>query len=310
MFFLSFASLGVNLPVYLSFTYFMAYKVIPQTLLKRKTGSFILFLFFLSLLFSILLRVITKYIFHLYISDYDYSQIRIFDLYPLSANMVWINVPLFMFLGVKYVSNYSLEISRKKELEKQNLQAELSLLLIQLQPHFLFNTLNNLYSMSVSGDKRIVDGLSKIINMLKYILFECGEERVSLDREISLIKDYIELEKIRYHERLNFQFQTNVKNSSLKIVPMIFFTFVENSFKHGSSPEAGKSFIHLFLEEENGRLFFRAENSYPGKKDETGGKGLGLENVKKRLDLYYPERYKLEINEEEQVFRVCLTLNL
>ncbi|MBE0655925.1 MAG: histidine kinase [Bacteroidales bacterium] len=215
-----------------------------------------------------------------------------------------------MFASVKYISDYSSELARKNELEKQNLIAELSLLMIQLRPHFLFNTLNNLYSMAIVGDKTTAAGISKIINLLKYILIEYDQEKVELNKEINLIEDYVELEKIRYDERLEFKFEKEIDDSSLLIAPMILFTFVENCFKHGSGPAHGKSFIHITLKCNNGLLEFRSRNSVPTGNFRNSGKGLGLENVRKRLELLYPLRYKLNIIHKDQVFDVQLKLSL
>jgi LytS/YehU family sensor histidine kinase len=224
--------------------------------------------------------------------------------------MLWVNVPLVMFASVKFIYGYSNELAKKKRLEKLNLNAELSLLTMQLRPHFLFNTLNNLYSMAINRDRRTSDGISRVINLLKYILFVCNEEKVQLKKEIGLIYDYIELEKLRYDERLDFNFELDIYDKEAKIAPMILFTFVENSFKHGSSIEAGRSFIHLNLKSNKSRLFFHSINSYPKNKSNQDNSGLGLENVRKRLDLLYPENYELKIDKKDQVFEVSLDLSL
>jgi LytS/YehU family sensor histidine kinase len=145
--------------------------------------------------------------------------------------------------------------------------------------------------------------------LLRYILHECSEDKVELSKEISLISNYLELEKIRYDKRLRLSFQQDVKNPMVKIAPMILFTFIENCFKHGSSKDAGSSFINIRLIESEGVIRFSAKNSVPpGKKPKKENKGLGLNNVKKRLSHLYPERYELSVKEDEKEFIVELIL--
>lgn len=308
MFLKSFSSLGFSLPIYLAYSYLTVYGVIPVTLFNKHFMKFLIYLVFASLLGSVLLRINSGLLFYRIFDADSSGDFKILDWFPVATNMVWINVPLFMFVSVKYIYNYSVDLSRKKELEKENLQAELSLLSIQLRPHFLFNTLNNLYSMALSDDPKSSWGLSRIINMLHYILFECSEEHVELYKEINLIDNYIELERLRYDERLDFRFSRDVRNSNTKITPMLLFTFIENSFKHGSSPDAGKSFIHLYLKEEESKIIFTSENSYPDEPESIDTKGLGLENVKKRLELLYPQKHRLKLTKKNSIFKVELEL--
>jgi hypothetical protein len=308
MFLNSFSSLSLGLPVYLFYTYFTVYKIIPVTLFRRKIFLLVLYLFLASLICAFLLRLNSKFLFYRFFDARNIENIDLRDWFPVLSNMVWVNVPLFMFASVKYIYNYYLEESKKRELEKENLQAELSLLMVQLRPHFLFNTLNNLYSMALAGDPKTATGLSKISNLLKYILYECSEDRVELKKEINLIEDYVELELMRYDERLEFAFEKQIKDAEVSIVPMILFTFVENSFKHGSGPEPGKSFIHLQLSADREKMSFTAENSYPGLTENKSTNGLGLDNVRKRLDLLYPNSHNLVIDKQESVFRVELQI--
>lgn len=309
MFLHSFTNLSLGLPIYLFYCYLTVYKIIPLTVFRKKIFIFFVYLIFSSFVFAFLLRLNTRFVFYRFFDAQDAESIDLTNWFPVLTNMVWVNVPLFMFASVKYIYDYYGEISRKKELEKQNLQAELSLLMIQLRPHFLFNTLNNLYSMALSGDSNTSEGLAKIINMLKYILFKCSEDEVDLQKEISLIEDYIELERMRYDKRLEFSFEKKIEDPKIRIVPMILFTFVENSFKHGSSPEAGTSFIHISLKADRQKILFKSENSFPQLKDRENSKGLGLENVRKRLELLYPGEYNLQISKKHNVFNVSLELN-
>jgi LytS/YehU family sensor histidine kinase len=235
----------------------------------------------------------------------DYQTI-----YVILKDMVWVNIPMIMFAALKFVKDYFLETRRKSELYNQNLQAELSILKVQLKPHFLFNTLNNLYSMALEGSEKTAVGIERVTGLMKYIIYECSEDKVSIGKEIQLISDYLELEKLRYDHRLLLETSFTIQDPSLKIAPLILFTFVENCFKHGSSRDAGKPFIRLALSDKDGALQFTAENSIPQKVSKPARyEGLGLKNVKRRLDYLYPGRYILEVRQDDRRYSVQLEID-
>lgn len=308
LFFTLLLSLGISLPVYAGYTYFTVYIIVPRTLLNGKLLIFLLYILVMSFIVSSAERFHMNFFYFRYFSVNYYESREWFTLYGVLRNMVWVNVPLVMFASIKYIRGFSLEQSKRNELEAKNQHAELSLLMMQLRPHFLFNTLNNLYSLALAGSPKTRSGLEKILGMLAYILFEYNKDQVSIGEEIKLIENYIELEKIRYDERLAFSFRKEIQNPSFRIIPMVLFTFVENSFKHGSSPEAGKSFIDLYLYAGQDVLVFKTRNSIPVNKSSGVNSGLGLLNVQKRLDLGYPNRHKLRIDEGERYFSVSLTI--
>ncbi len=193
-------------------------------------------------------------------------------------------------------------------LEKQKAELELKLLKTQLNPHFLFNTLNNLYSLAVQQSPKTADAIARLAEMLDYMLYRCNDRTVSLSGEIALIEHYIALEKLRYDDRLRVCFdhkgQTNVA-----VAPLLLLSLVENAFKHGASEDAGSPMIDIRLVVQAKVLTFRVENSVgPLLPDRAGGQ-LGLPNLKQQLELVYPGHYSLEISQTDNRFVVSLQIH-
>lgn len=191
------------------------------------------------------------------------------------------------------------------------MQAELRLLKAQVHPHFLFNTLNNIYSFVLSKDNRAAGLVDKLTGMIDYMRTEGEKSLVSLEKEIRLIKDYVGLEKVRYGDRLDLRVEITGNDQDKLIAPLLMIPFVENCFKHGASIMRGKQWIHLSLNIRDDELDIRLCNSKPLK---TSGlknnKNIGLMNVKKRLQLLYPESHFLEIHSREDVYEVYLRVVL
>jgi sensor histidine kinase YesM len=203
----------------------------------------------------------------------------------------------------------------RKELlftEKEKVQMELKALKSQVNPHFFFNTLNGIYSMALDKDERLPDTVLQLSGLMRYFLYESKEDFVPLAKEIEVLKDYIALQKIRSDE--NLKMETVIENGPdhQQIAPLLLITFMENSFKHGAKSSARSSFIRLYLHVIGNTLNFHLENN-KGVVDDTVKneyKGVGLENVKRRLELIYPGKHDLIIRETEDRFFVKLQLQL
>lgn len=198
--------------------------------------------------------------------------------------------------------------------QQASLEAELNILKGQLHPHFLFNTLNNLYALTLVQSPRspaVVIGLSEI---LRYMLYEANAETVSLKRDIEILESYVALEKIRYEDRLDLHFSMNGVTEELHIVPLLILPLVENAFKHGTSEKIGQAWINIDLHVKNHLLKFKIANS---KAEPTAGppkssdhNSIGLANVRKRLGILYPAAHQLRILEEVDIFAVILEIHL
>ncbi len=300
----------INTPVYVLFTYFTVYVLIYRYLLKKR--YLVLFLIFpLSLaVFSILKIVVNKFVFYkFFIPSFLHPEQWISnDL--LFINAVWLLVPTVVFIAIKFYKDWVNSIAEKSEIEKRKLESELQLLKAQLNPHFLFNTLNNLYVLALQKSEKTPEIIAKISDLFHYILYECNAFKVPIEKELKLIENYIELEQIRYNDRLNLQLKKEVENENYLIMPMMLFTFVENCFKHGSSKDPDKSWINLKINQKGNSLSFIAENSLPlnGQSKKSNKQGVGLANINKRLDLMYAGNYKLNIKNNKSSYSVQLEI--
>lgn len=205
-----------------------------------------------------------------------------------------------------YVKNIN-----NQQLLKENIEAQLQLLRAQVHPHFLFNTLNNIYSQtqleSPKGSKMIM-GLSDI---LRYILYEGQKPFVPLKQELLMIKEYINLEKTRYGNKLDVDVSTPDKTDDIYIAPLLLLPFVENCFKHGTSNMPQDYWINLIIELNDTNLVMKLMNGKTQLKDDIHGKaGIGINNVRQRLDLLYKDKHDLQIREDEEVFVVDLKVEL
>ncbi|MDB4901225.1 MAG: ypdA 1 [Mucilaginibacter sp.] len=201
----------------------------------------------------------------------------------------------------------------RKQLEAHQLSTEIKFLKSQINPHFLFNTLNNLFSMAQGkGNEELADGISRLSAMMRYMIYESNTDRVSLGREIEYLEDCILLNKLRYADgEVKLTFNYPEQTDGLFISPMIFIPFVENAFKHGVSI-GQSSQIDIFISVENKQVIFTCENKNYSfiKKMADNNSGIGLENVRRRLELVYGNKYELAIKNEEDKYAVKLKLNL
>ena len=201
-----------------------------------------------------------------------------------------------------------------QELETQTLKAELDFLKHQVNPHFLFNTLNNLFSMSTTyGDDATANGIGHLSHLMRYMLYDTNSEFVRLENEIDMLENFIDLQKLRMDSKSlnNIEFIVNGDTSKKQIHPMLLIPFVENAFKHGYSVN-NEFTVKLELLVKNGKLNFSVENTINKSREENNmdTSGIGLENIRKRLDLLYKDEYLLEINEKEGKHFVSLVIPL
>jgi len=198
------------------------------------------------------------------------------------------------------------------KLQKEKLQLELKALKSQINPHFFFNTLNNLYSLTLKNSRQSSEVVLKLSDMMRYVLYECNEDKVPLTKEISFIKNYLELERLRFNDSYEISFSMQGEPDHQIIAPMMLVEFIENSFKHGLNRHFSSGWVKLEIKIEKENLFFTIANSRGTDEEEKEKKknGIGLINIKKRLSLIYPDQYALEIADNPDLFRVHLHLAL
>jgi LytS/YehU family sensor histidine kinase len=201
----------------------------------------------------------------------------------------------------------------KKELESQTLQSELKFLKSQINPHFLFNTLNSLYALTLKKSDLAPEIVLKLSEMMRYMLYECNEKEVPLNKEINYMKNYLELEKLRHGAKMLIDFKVNGEIINQKIAPLILIPFIENSFKHGINNQVSVGFVNLELNVYKNDLNMILENSKSPSLPKPSGKksgGIGLANVKRRMAILYPENHSLDIIESPNTYKIELNLNL
>ena len=214
-------------------------------------------------------------------------------------------------LTIKLVKRWWLKQKETEQLSKEKTKAELQLLKAQVHPHYLFNTLNNIYFFTLTNSTQAPVMIKKLSGMLHYILNECNLPLVPLEKEIKMIRDYMALEKIRYAEQLRMIIDITNDHSGKMITPLLLIPFVENSFKHGASKMITEPWVNLKMSIENNTLHFSMINSKPANNETQITKGnIGLKNVTKRLELLYPGTHQLKIVSEPNGYAVYLSLQL
>ena len=193
-----------------------------------------------------------------------------------------------------------------KELERQKLQQELTYLRYQINPHFFMNTLNNIHALVDIDAEKAKETILELSRLMRYVLYEGEKRTVQLAREVEFLKHYIALMRLRYTDKVSIVVDMPYAIPDVEVPPLLFISFVENAFKHGISYQSD-SFIHLSMRLDGGELFFCCENSCHAANEDPHS-GIGLENVRKRLQLLYGDEYNLQIEEEDGVFEVLLVI--
>ena len=199
--------------------------------------------------------------------------------------------------------------AREQRLVQEKLESELQFLRAQTNPHFLFNTLNNIYALARRESPQAAAVLLRLSKLLRFMLYECSNPTISLADEVKVIHDYLELEKLRYNDRLEVNYREDIDQPNQPIAPLLLLPFIENAFKHGASENRFFTHIDIQLSVKKGQLDFRIEND---KEPENvpSANGLGLHNVQRQLELLYPQKHQLSIDRQKNIFIVHLQINL
>ncbi|MEL6558267.1 MAG: sensor histidine kinase [Bacteroidota bacterium] len=209
------------------------------------------------------------------------------------------------FINLAY--RWFIQSTKIKQLENDRLLMELSVLKNQINPHFFFNTLNNLYALSLEHSAQTPGVILKLSEMMRYAIYECKEPKVQLLHEIKYIENYLSLEKIRQDESCEVTFEHHISANDIFIAPMVLLVFIENAFKHGFGTLASHAYIHIKLHNDEESIYFVVKNNF-GEVENNSEKGLGLDNVKRRLSLLYPGMHDLKIDRSHGEFMVQLAL--
>ncbi len=300
------------LPITMITTYFVVYFLIPKYLLTKKYKNFILYSIY-TLVFSAYFIIMATFVSFVFLSDMEFKKMP-----PMSRNYIFILI--LVYLVVFIVSFISLlshnfkTIAENKELQNKILETqleiksqELNYLKKQIHPHFLFNTLNTIYGFAIKQSKNTPDIILKLSNLLDYILYQVDKPKVNLKEEVLHIKEYIDLEKIRFQDTLKVTFTTNDIDPNKQIAPMLLIPFVENAFKHGSLTD-GFLKIDMKVYLDGDKLQFQIKNTFLNDDIQSNKEGIGLVNIKKRLNLLYKNNHQLQIDNDDNWFKVNLII--
>ncbi len=278
--------------------YIIVYWLIPVFLLRKKYILFIFSIIFLSVAVIIFVDLLT------------YKRFDFLSVWVGIASYISRGIPVpLVFLMIKMLKIWHLKEKEKDALLKENANAELQLLKAQVHPHFLFNTINNIYFFILTNTKKAQGLVKKLEKILQYMITECEQPVVPLSSEINMINDYFELEKVRY-EDLDIELKITGDYTNKMIAPLLMIPFIENSFKHGTSKMLRGPWIKLFIQADEDMLHFTLANSKPSDKIVNANGGIGLSNVQKRLKLLYPFNHLLVIEPTVNTFTVNMQIPL
>ncbi len=307
----SFLAFLAKMPLIILGAYAIFYIVLPGFWNSGQRGLAILSIIFIYAFIIGINRLFTWQVLYPLFFREDYS-FDFFNWYRISTMLVYVLMAHGFFLAFKYYSELTRALKKEKELEQQKRQAELSFLRAQVHPHFLYNTLNALYNDLVQGKENASDTLLKLTEIYRFVLEESKEDLIPLGKELVLIDNYIDLEQKRYGDRLKINVERLELDSDSMLPPLILFSFVENSFKHGVAAQEGESHVDLLIREEGGKLDFRISNPVTQKQTDLNGyqSGIGLENTTRQLELIFGKEYELSQLVENGIFSTRLSIPL
>lgn len=300
-------------------TYGMLYWVLPKFILKKKYVLAVISIFILWFFGGILHLYLINDIFPKVLSLILPERFLVNTQRPPSASFFMALLATykgaFMVAAIAFVIKFGkywyLKEQRNLQLQKENTEVQLKLLTAQVHPHFLFNTLNNIYSQTQTESPKGSKMIMELSDMLRYILAEGSKLQVPLKKELTMIQDYINLEKVRYGNKLDLHLSIPEETGKLQIAPLLLLPFVENCFKHGASKFLTNPWINLKIEIKEKKIFLKLMNGKDDNMEERHSKlGTGITNVQKRLNLLYPDKYELQISDEREVFVINLWINL
>jgi two-component system, LytTR family, sensor kinase len=295
----------INLISYGFVFYFNILFLFPRYYDKRRE-IYILFSVILIVIISIAVSLFNGVVLHYFKFHHD-DRHRNIDMFTQS---IWL---ILVFLaGTVYSIQDKLnqQITHNKIITEEQLQTKLQLLKNQINPHFLFNALNNVYSLSYMKSEKAPESILKLSEMLRYVIEDCSQEFVTLHSEVAYILNYIEFYKMKSPGKRNIIFSNEISNMNLHIAPMLFIPFIENSFKYSRIEEDKAGYVNIVLNEKDGELFFSCKNSIFVKRSILQGSGQGISNVIQRLEIIYPEKHSFIVQSDDQSYYTELKIIL
>lgn len=308
---------GVALPMKIIPTYFLVYYLIPRFFQKKKYILFSIYFAISAVFFTIIYRFNNIHIAETLAGLDEPKESLLQIIYELKFTMSTYFLRTYfyaaLFMSLKAFKDGEIKKRQIVALEKEKAKTELNFLKAQIHPHFLFNTLNNLYALTLDKSDEAPEVVAKLAEMLDYMLYQCKDAKVLINKEIELLQHYIDLEKLRYGNRLQLTFEHSTDNAQALIAPLILISMVENAFKHGVSGAMQAVVIKISLKVKNNHLYFqvfntKASNTQSNPMDYK--KGIGIKNIQRQLELIYPDQYDWQVTETETSYEVNFHINL
>ncbi|MEX0314916.1 MAG: sensor histidine kinase [Allomuricauda sp.] len=305
----------IGFPIHIALSYFNIYFLMPKFVYTRKYVAYAA-LVIISLFVMLLVKFnLTYYLVSTNVMPEGSGITDSITFNYATTTMIGELYVVAFATAIKVTVDWLRENSKLHDLEKRQLVTELKFLRSQVSPHFFFNTLNNIYSLTLEKSNKAPEVILKLSEMMRYLLYATRKRKQDLKSEIDCIQNYVDLERIRFNDTLQIDIGISGDMDNKVIAPMLLVPLIENCFKHGASKNIGDMHITVDVDVTDDFLYFKVSNTIPKKeskvKVETGSGGIGLSNVKKRLELGYdPEDYELSIFEKDRMFHVDLKLKV
>lgn len=299
--------------VYRTIPYYLFYKLAIQRFLVRKKY---LYFFLSALAFIVVLEVYTVDVMYWSISKFSFLPDEMVKEAAkwrkrghLHFTVSYLSLQVLQMIALAYYIHYDKQEKQIRELKQLQTETDLQYLKTQLQPHFFFNTLNNIYSLALQQSQQTAPMVAKLSSLMRYVLYEAAQPKLPLRDEIAFIGNYIDIQSVRYNEKINIRFDTQGITDTALIEPLLLLPFIENAFKHGLEEEQGAGFIEIVVYLNDGELTLSVKNSKAGNNEEQpAGGGIGIENARKRLALLYPGKHSLHVEDTDESYTVILTV--
>ena len=304
----------VELPFKMLLVYFNMYYLMPRFLLQRRYLEFFVYLLLLMGVITAMLQyVLMPFLIHPLFCPTTCTNDNL-TFYRFIKNGVNISYVVAITALIALLKNWYRHQKAAQNLTQDKLEAELKVLKAQIHPHFLFNTLNSLYSLTLKKSDNAPEVVLKLSSLMDYMLYDANAAKVPLDKELAYIKNYVALEQMRYGTRVDVQFTESGSIAGKQIAPMLLLPFVENAFKHGVTTETENAWVRIDVKVTNQQLVLLVENCKCGVKATTSARdiasGIGLKNLQRRLELLYDGKYELEIEDEADSYSARLEVTL
>ncbi|MEW7291494.1 sensor histidine kinase [Aquimarina sp. 2304DJ70-9] len=298
----------VEFTIHIVLTYFHINYLIPKFILKRKYT-----LYFFSVIISLAAVYVARTGLNLLLVTSNIwpeaiGAQKAFSFNHIVAVTIGEIYVVALVTAIKLASDWIYERKKNESLQKLQLQTELKYLKSQIQPHFFFNTLNNLYYLTIEKSEKAPDVVLKLSEIMQYVLYDVKEPKIGLLSEINYIQSYLELERMRYGDKVTSEIQIKGNIDDIAIPPLLLLPFIENCFKHGSKNNDTVSLDIQFENKKNEQLIFSATNNFNTNTSKEKKHGIGIENVRRRLELLYKNKYSLETKIIDNTFNVLLKI--